>query len=330
MSKSTQIKTTALAALLKAGGDPLRLEILRVLQRNSYGVLELCQILDMRQPALSYQLKVLATAGLVATRKEGTSVFYRRASATGPLKSLLYELFEFIDQLPLTEQQATGVAAIQSVRADAARDFFQRNAHQFHDYQDLIASHKDYGEAIGSFLDTIVPPSAANALEIGPGEGKLLPILSRRFQAVTAVELSGEMLEQSKTLAQKQALTNINFFHGDTRAAVAEKLTADCITINMVLHHTPSPSEVFADLGQLLNPGGVLLVTDLCRHGQNWAKESCGDLWLGFDPEDLTEWAHEAGLSEGQSQYLALRNGFRVQLRHFFKAFDTSANTIRQ
>ena len=127
------------------------------------------------------------------------------------------------------------------------------------------------------------------------------------------------MLEKSQSLASKQALTNIRFFHGDTRAAVKEGLGADCITINMVLHHTPSPAEVFVDLGKLLNPGGALLVTDLCRHDQDWAKESCGDQWLGFEPEDLTEWAGQAGLSEGQSQYLALKNGFKVQLRHFVK-----------
>ncbi len=312
-------RVSSLATLLKAGGDPLRLEILRILQRNSYGVLELCQILDLRQPALSYQLKVLAGAGLVVTRREGTSVFYRRAPATGVYKSLLNELFALADQLSLRQQLHDRIVSVQSARADAAHDFFQRHAHQFQDYQDLIASHKDYGEAITTFLGDIVPASAKHALELGPGEGQLLPVLCKRFDTVTAVELSAEMLEKSKAFADQLALANISFFHGDTQAAIAENLAADCITINMVLHHTPSPSSVFTDLGQLLNPGGVLLVTDLCRHDQNWAKESCGDLWLGFEPEDITEWAVDAGLNEGQSQYLALLNGFRVQLRHFYK-----------
>ncbi|MFC6977687.1 ArsR/SmtB family transcription factor [Microbulbifer taiwanensis] len=42
-----------LAARLKATGDPLRLEILRLLSQDSYSVLELCRIFSLRQPALS-------------------------------------------------------------------------------------------------------------------------------------------------------------------------------------------------------------------------------------------------------------------------------------
>ncbi|MFT4652288.1 MAG: DNA-binding transcriptional ArsR family regulator, partial [Porticoccaceae bacterium] len=43
--------TSAITALCKAAGDPLRMQILKVLQQNAYGVLELCQIFDNRQPA---------------------------------------------------------------------------------------------------------------------------------------------------------------------------------------------------------------------------------------------------------------------------------------
>ena len=314
--------TSDLAALLKAGGDPLRLEILRILQRDSYAVLELCRILDLRQSALSYQLKVLAKAGLATTRKEGNTVFYRRATAAGPFKALIAELFATADRLPLRNRLLAGIAAVQSERIEASRDFFQRNASRFRHYQDLIASHRDYGDAIVGFLDDIMPASATNALEVGPGEGELLAVLSERFEQVTALELSAEMLQKSKATATEQALTNIQFFHGDTSAAVNEGLSADCITINMVLHHTSSPAEVLADLGRLLNPGGTLLVTDLCHHNQGWAREACGDLWMGFEPEELSEWAARAGLHEGQSEYLALRNGFKVQLRHFVKTGD--------
>ena len=70
--------TSAITALCKAAGDPLRMQVLKVLQQNAYGVLELCQVLDIRQSAMSHHLKILANAGLVATRREGTTIFYRR------------------------------------------------------------------------------------------------------------------------------------------------------------------------------------------------------------------------------------------------------------
>ncbi|MGH8452778.1 ArsR/SmtB family transcription factor, partial [Pseudomonas sp.] len=68
-----------LAALCKASGDPLRLNVLRALASDSFGVLELAQIFAIGQSGMSHHLKVLAQAGLVATRREGNAIFYRRA-----------------------------------------------------------------------------------------------------------------------------------------------------------------------------------------------------------------------------------------------------------
>jgi ArsR family transcriptional regulator len=50
---------SAITALSKAAGDPLRMQVLKVLQQNAYGVLELCQIFDIRQSAMSHHLKIL-------------------------------------------------------------------------------------------------------------------------------------------------------------------------------------------------------------------------------------------------------------------------------
>lgn len=72
-----------LAALCKASGDALRLNVLRALANDSFGVLELAQIFDIGQSGMSHHLKVLAQADLVATRREGNAIFYRRALPDG-------------------------------------------------------------------------------------------------------------------------------------------------------------------------------------------------------------------------------------------------------
>jgi DNA-binding transcriptional ArsR family regulator len=91
--------TSAITALCKAAGDPLRMQILKVLQQNAYGVLELCGVFDIRQSAMSHHLKILANASLVATRREGTSIFYRRneLNPDPDLQSLQDSLFQTID-----------------------------------------------------------------------------------------------------------------------------------------------------------------------------------------------------------------------------------------
>ena len=94
-------------------------------------------------------------------------------------------------------------------------------------------------------------------------------------------------------------------------------MTADVVTLNMVLHHTPAPATVIDDLARVLAPGGTLIITELCHHDQDWARSACGDLWLGFEPEELSQWARAAGLVDTSTEYLPLKNGFRVQIRQF-------------
>ena len=90
----------------------------------------------------------------------------------------------------------------------------------------------------------------------------------------------------------------------------------------MVLHHNPVPADIIADCARLLKENGILIITDLCVHDQEWTKTSCGDMWLGFEPEAITRWARSAGLTEGDSLYLTQRNGFRIQLRQFSLKFS--------
>lgn len=310
-----------LPALLKAAGDPLRLDILRVLTQDSFGVLELCHLFDSKQSGMSHHLKVLTSAGLLTTRREGNSIFYRRAyfAPDHPLAPLQQQLFATIDQLPLGGALAEQLAQLQRERGAASQHFFAENAHKFRAQQDLIASYPVYAEQMTQLLSN-TPLRARNlVLEVGPGEGEFLKVLARGFGQVIALDNADTMLEKSRAFAEKQKLRNVEFILGDTRSLPKHKVLADCIVMNMVLHHTPSPADIFQDLSDVLIPGGALLVTDLCRHEQTWARDACGDLWQGFEPQDFSRWAEAAGLTEGQSVYFALRNGFQIQLRQFFK-----------
>ena len=197
--------------------------------------------------------------------------------------------------------------------------FFNQNAERFEQNQDLIASWADYGDSVESFLDSSLTKTQS-VLEIGPGYGQFLGKLSSRFDQVTALDNSAEMLERCRSSAKALGLDNINFKLGDTSLALNQQISSDCISLNMVLHHVATPSEIISDCAQLLSSGGVLLITDLCAHDQELVKKACGDLWLGFEPQELTRWASSVELTEGNSLYLAQRNGFRIQLRQFLKS----------
>src|SRR5690242_12006482 len=80
-----------LADLFQAVSDPTRLRILALLSRMELSVGELAQLLDQSQPRVSRHVRILADAGIVERRKEGSWVFLAISDAdrTGPLIGLI-------------------------------------------------------------------------------------------------------------------------------------------------------------------------------------------------------------------------------------------------
>lgn len=316
----TGLDVDALTALCKASADELRLTVLRLLARDSFGVLELCRILDCSQPGLSHHLKILTKAGLVTARREGNSLFYRRVDGSAPaLAALQRALLQAVDQLPLEAAMAERMVALQAERAERSRLFFAEHAGGFRTQQEQVAAFELYGPQAAEMVNRAFPKRGALAIEVGPGDGAFLSTLAERFAHVIALDNAPEMLAQAETLVRERGLDNVDCVAGDTRAPQLAGIEADCTVLNMVLHHVPSPAALFTDLMRLLKRGGVLIVSELCPHDQPWVQQACGDLWLGFEPEQLGQWAAAAGFREGGSSYLAQRNGFRVQVRQFVR-----------
>lgn len=67
-------------SLMRVMANADRLMLLCLLSQGEQSVGEIEVILDIRQPTLSQQLTVLREAELVATRREGKSIFYRISS----------------------------------------------------------------------------------------------------------------------------------------------------------------------------------------------------------------------------------------------------------
>lgn len=82
------------ADFLKALANRNRLTILCLLSRGERSVSELEAFLNIRQPTLSQQLAVLREENLVATRRNGKTIYYSLASAeVHQVIGMLYKLF---------------------------------------------------------------------------------------------------------------------------------------------------------------------------------------------------------------------------------------------
>ena len=316
-SRRTQRSEQSLHALFSAAGHPLRMGILRVLKAESFSVSELCDLFSMRQSALSHHLKILVEANLLSRRPEGTATFYRRQLPEGQYTSLRQTMFDDIDREPLRHDLVLGLQRVQCQREEHSATFFREHGEQFKRHQESIASWEDYSRATLHLLDRAGDFSGNKILEVGPGDGRLLPALSKRGAAIVALDNAQEMLDRAKKNAG--TLGNVQFYFGEPASLADHAGAFSAAVVNMVLHHVPDPKRLIAEVAQLLTSGGHLIVSELCPHDQAWAREHCGDLWLGLDPDALYTWAAEAGLERSAELFFGQRNGFQIQIQHFIR-----------
>lgn len=78
-----------LARMLKAVAEPTRLQLISMIRNSAAGeacVCDLSEPLGLRQPTVSYHLKILSDAGLVTVERRGTWMWY--SLVPGALDSL--------------------------------------------------------------------------------------------------------------------------------------------------------------------------------------------------------------------------------------------------
>jgi DNA-binding transcriptional ArsR family regulator len=99
-------------AALRAVASPRRREILRLVWDDEVSSGDIASHLDVSWPAVSQNLRVLESAGLVRARKRGTTRLYRADRAQlGPLKAVLMKMWEAdLDHLAaLAEDEEKGI-----------------------------------------------------------------------------------------------------------------------------------------------------------------------------------------------------------------------------
>ncbi len=337
IAKHSDAREVGLEALFKAVADPLRIRILQILKNDSFGVLELCHLLGVKQSAMSHHVKILSQAGLISHRRQGNALFYRRSILESQVQeSLVEEILKAIDKENLGDELQLALERNRILRGESSLRFFEEHSERFRSKQDLISPIEEYKATVSEVLDAAMRHNPENlpkqAIEIGPGEGIYLEDMSTRFEHVIALDNSESMLDRCRRHARKKRIDNVGYIHGDTKSMLdlmgqLERGTsvsarrANCVVANMVLHHNASPRLMLKNIGKLLSDNGILLVSELCTHEQGWVRDAAGDVWLGFDEEQLHHWAEEAHMRSFLSSYTALKNGFRIQIHAYQKTY---------
>jgi SAM-dependent methyltransferase len=104
------------------------------------------------------------------------------------------------------------------------------------------------------------PPGRASAVEIGSGLGRVCLALADRFDAVTGVDISTEMVERAGKLVQDP---RVSFIVGDgSSLAGVEDASADLVLSFTVFQHIPRVEVIqgyITEAGRVLRPGGLFV-----------------------------------------------------------------------
>lgn len=288
--------------IFRALADPTRLRIVALLREMELAIGELAVVLDQSQPRVSRHVRILAEAGIVERRREGSWVFLRIAT-----DGSASEIFTRTGPWPFSEGEALVIAndarrlaAVRAERAAAAERYFAEHAVEW----DAIRSrHIAESEVEAAMLAMMGERELGHLLDIGTGTGRMAEIFAPTARRITALDRSPEMLRIARTKLSGQPVP-IDLVQGDFLHLPLADASTDSIVIHQALHFAHEPERVIAEAGRVLNDGGHLLIVDFAPHGDEDLRSLAAHARLGFSDAQIRGWFDAAGLDLADTQTL--------------------------
>ena len=290
-----------LADRFQALADPTRLRIVLLLRRMELSVGELAQVLAQSQPRVSRHLKILADAGVLERRKEGSWVFLTLAAPeqVEPLFALA-DAWADDSTKALFAVDAARTEAVRSERAEAANRYFACHAEVWDQIRSLHVAESEVERAIDGALGH---RPLGRLVDIGTGTGRMIELFGPRATHAIGIDRSSDMLRVARVKLEAAGIAS-SLRQGDMYALPLGDQSADTIVIHQVLHYAHSPAAAIAEAARVLAPGGTLLVVDFAAHEREELRERDAHIRLGFEDEAMAGWFGSAGLQVDQVRHL--------------------------
>lgn len=306
---------TVRADLFRLLGDEDRLRLLALCAEEELTVGELALLLDESQPQITKKTQPLREVGLLASRRDGTRTLLKADLQTDVVLDAAVTEGR---RLCSKDGSLAKVARVVAQREELSKKLFDQHA------PEVPAPALD-AQLVG-WLPILAPllPGRALAIDAGTGEGALLPLLAPLYERVVAVDRSAARLARCGARLEHWGLANVRLREGSIEdATLAEEVLgpagqarergADLVVISRVLHFLGRPQDAIAAATRLLRPGGHLAIVDHVPHDDETLREQ-GHVWLGFEPEKLTNWIATANLTPVITQPLPTPHHPSLQL----------------
>jgi ubiquinone/menaquinone biosynthesis C-methylase UbiE len=127
--------------------------------------------------------------------------------------------------------------------------------------------HEEYERLLAVFDSILVEAGAVRSddrcLDLGCGTGATTRALAAHAPdgSVLGLDLSGPMLKIAREAADRAAIRNVEFVHGDAQVHPFEPESFDVAVSRMGSMFFGDPAAAFANIGRSLRPGGRLALT---------------------------------------------------------------------
>jgi DNA-binding transcriptional ArsR family regulator len=281
------------ADLFRLLGDEDRLRLLALCAEEELTVGELASLLGESQPQITKKSQPLREVGLLASRRDGTRTLLKSEIVADPVMAAALE-----EGRTLCSKDGS-LARVP--RVVAQREELSRRLFESHAGTEIVAPPAD--AALLPWVPLLAPllPGHALAIDLGTGEGALLPLLSPLYERVIAVDRSPARLARCSARIASWGLPNVRLREGSVDdAALAQEVDqrggADLVVLARMLVHASRPQDVIAAATRLVRPGGHLVLVDYLPHDDESLREQ-GHVWLGFEPAKLRTWLEGAQLT---------------------------------
>jgi ArsR family transcriptional regulator len=294
--KRADPKPNVIIDRLAALGDMMRLRILRVLESEALSVGEVASVVQLPQSTVSRHLKVLADAGWVIRRNEGTATFYRLIHDDLPADARALWI-AVRDQIPAGNELVEDQRRMRAVLADRRTDslsFFGRYAGQWDHLRNELFGARFTSLALLSLLRR-----DWSVADLGCGTGNASELLAPVVERVFAVDVSAPMLAAAKERLSE--LKNVTFVEVTGDRIPLKDGVVDAAVAVLVAHHLRDPANLVREAARLLRTdrsGGTLLIVDMVEHDRTEYRHSMGHQHLGFSRNYIKELLSSNGFED--------------------------------
>ena len=168
---------------------------------------------------------------------------------------------------------------------DLAREYFARRA----EFYSASASHKD-PESLARLVDVAGLQQDWRVLDVAAGAGHATCAVAPRVAHVAAVDLTPEMLAQTKRLQTSQELSNITYALADVHELPFAEEVFDLVVCRRAAHHFSELPLALDELHAVLKPGGLLVIDDRSVPESTFAIACMNQLDAYHDPSHVWEY----------------------------------------